>query len=145
MNMFMLRWEGPGCSEHSLVGELHSLKALWDLLNAKKLQDTSSLTSLHTMEQFNTKRAWPETLDGAIMSAECEPLLEGREHLTVSGLFRSDKYDWSEDGFLPLRIGDSMAWPMLRAYADSRREKDAEFSRDLHAALDNVGAPPSPY
>lgn len=70
-----------------------------------------------------------------------EPLAEGREHLTVSGLFRSDKYWWSKDNHLPLKLSDKMAWPMLRAYADARRGLDPEFSRDLHEALDNEGAP----
>lgn len=70
-----------------------------------------------------------------------EPLSQGREHLTESGSFRSDKYPWCLDGFLPLKISDKMAWPMLRAYADTRVTVDAEFSRDLHEALDSVGAP----
>lgn len=68
-------------------------------------------------------------------------LAEGREHLTEDGQFRSDKYEWSKDGFLPLKLTDKMAQPMLRAYAEARKEKDPEFSRDLHEALDNVGAP----
>lgn len=68
-------------------------------------------------------------------------LKEGREHLTEEGQFRSDKFLWAPDCFLPLKLTDEMAWPMLRAYADARESIDAEFTRDLHEALDNVGAP----
>lgn len=70
-----------------------------------------------------------------------EPLAEGRDHLTATGLFRSDKYPWSRDGFVPLKVTDEMAWPMLRAYAAARVGKDLEFTRDLDEALDKVGAP----
>ncbi len=69
------------------------------------------------------------------------PLMEGREHFTAEGLFRSDKYPWSQDGFVPLKVTDEMAWPMLRAYAAAREGKDLEFTRDLDEALDKVGAP----
>lgn len=69
------------------------------------------------------------------------PLKLDRDHLTTSGEFRSDKYPWCKDGFLPLKLADKSAWPMLRAYADVRRAVDAEFSDDLHEALDNKGAP----
>lgn len=70
-----------------------------------------------------------------------EPLKKGRDHLTVSGVFRSDKYWWCADGFVPLKITDKSAWPILRLYAEVRRKIDAEFADDLNEALDNVGAP----
>ncbi len=80
-------------------------------------------------------------LDGQTLEPERGPLAEGREHLTAAGLFRSDKYPWSRDGFVPLKVTDEMAWPMLRAYAAAREGKDLEFTRDLDEALDKVGAP----
>ncbi len=80
-------------------------------------------------------------LDGQVLEPGRGPLAEGRDHLTAAGLFRSDKYAWSQDGFVPLKVTDEMAWPMLRAYAAAREGKDVEFTRDLDEALDKVGAP----
>ena len=64
-----------------------------------------------------------------------EPLAEGREHLTESGDFRSNKYPWCPDGYLPLKIGDPMAREVLLDYADLRQRLDPEFSRDLREAV----------
>lgn len=69
-----------------------------------------------------------------------EPLAEGRDHLTITGTFQSDKYPWCAAGFVPLKITDKTAHDLLRTYADRRALIDAEFGRDLHEALDNVGA-----
>lgn len=105
---------------------------------------TVSLTS----GQWSRVLSWAgseDALAGEIVSQlkdeERGPIAKGREHLTAAGLFRSDKYPWSQDGFVPLKITDEMAWPMLRAYAAAREGKDAEFTRDLDEALDNAGAP----
>ncbi len=45
-----------------------------------------------------------------------EALQEGRAHLTISGRFQSDKYEWSPAGFLPLKLSDEDAVSVLRKY-----------------------------
>lgn len=72
-----------------------------------------------------------------------EPLADGRDHLTLSGTFQSDKYPWCPAGFVPLKITDPMARGPLLAYADARETVDAEFSRDLRQALGGDDRPPS--
>ncbi len=61
------------------------------------------------------------------------------EHLTPDGKFKSDKYDWSPPGYLPLSFNDPMAWPVIAEYARARRKVDAEFSDDVFVALRNAG------
>lgn len=53
----------------------------------------------------------------------------------VDGQFQSDKYRWCHPGFVPLKVTDLMAQPVLWEYARVRREVDAEFSDDLKLAL----------
>lgn len=60
------------------------------------------------------------------------------EHL-IDGQFRSDKYPWCERGFVPLKVTDPMAQPVLWEYARLREEVDAEFSADLREALKLAG------
>ena len=62
-------------------------------------------------------------------------LKPGREHLTVTNEFQSDKYPWCPAGFVPLKITDPMARDLLWDYAYRRREIDKEFSHDLEDAL----------
>jgi len=62
-------------------------------------------------------------------------LKNGREHLTVTDEFQSNKYTWCPAGFVPLKITDPMATTLLWTYAGRRRELDKEFSRDLEEAL----------
>jgi len=81
-------------------------------------------------EERNAYYAVVEQLQG-----HREELAEGREHLTVSGKFQSDKYPWAASGFLPLKIGDSLATDLLHTYANRRERIDSEFARDLRAAL----------
>lgn len=76
-----------------------------------------------------------EALDAPAPDQPPEPLAEGREHLTVSGEFRSDKYPWCHDGFVPLKVTDGMAQDLLAEYARRRATVDAQFSRDLLQAL----------
>lgn len=64
-----------------------------------------------------------------------EKLMEGREHLTVTGQFQSDKYEWCPAGFLPLKISDEMADDECVRYAYKREYLDPEFTRDLLEAL----------
>ena len=67
-----------------------------------------------------------------------EVLQEGREHLTISGAFQSDKYPWCHAGFLPIKISDSMAYDFLKYYALNRKDIDPEFCRDLLEAIRNL-------
>lgn len=62
-------------------------------------------------------------------------LKEGREHLTVTNQFQSDKYPWCPAGFVPLKVTDPLAMDLLSQYADRRKVIDAEFTRDLLEAL----------
>ena len=64
-----------------------------------------------------------------------EELAEGREHLTVTNEFQSDKYPWCAAGFVPLKVTDPMATTLLWAYAGRRRVVDKEFTRDVEEAL----------
>ena len=56
------------------------------------------------------------------------------DHL-LEGEFQSDKYPWCLPGFVPLKLTDKTAQPLLRLYADRRKPVDAEFSEDLIEAL----------
>ncbi len=67
-----------------------------------------------------------------------ELLQKGREHLTISGTFQSDKYPWCHAGFLPIKISDPIAYNFLKYYALSRKDVDSEFCRDLLEALRNL-------
>lgn len=49
----------------------------------------------------------------------------------VDGLFQSDKYPTCPAGKVPLSTKDQTAQDLLWAYAQRRREVDAEFSEDL--------------
>lgn len=69
-----------------------------------------------------------------------EDLALGREHLTVSGTFQSDKYSWCAAGFVPLKITDPMAVDLLQVYAERRRAVDEAFADDLIEALDSAAA-----
>lgn len=73
-----------------------------------------------------------------------EPFADGRDHLTVSGTFRSDKYPWCPAGFVPLKITDPAARDLLAEYARRRGIIDGEFVRDLLEALANVPEEPNP-
>ena len=66
-----------------------------------------------------------------------EKLKDGRDHLTVTGTFQSDKYEWCHAGFVPLKITDPMACDLLLEYALRRKEVDVEFTRDLTEAIQN--------
>ena len=68
-----------------------------------------------------------------------EDLAEGRDHLTISGTFQSDKYQWCPAGFVPIKITDPMAYFVLHDYAKNRSSLDVEFHRDLTEALYNHG------
>lgn len=67
-----------------------------------------------------------------------EFLQDGRDHLTVSGTFQSDKYPWCPSGFVPLKLTDPMTWKPLCDYAVSRSMVDMEFTRDLIEAVRNA-------
>lgn len=63
-------------------------------------------------------------------------------HLDADGQFRSDKYPWCKPGFVPLKLTDPMAQPVLWAYANARQEVDAEFASDLQVCLAGLGYDP---
>ena len=67
-----------------------------------------------------------------------EELAEGRDHLTVTGTFQSDKYLWCPPGFVPLKLTDPAARDLLDEYARRRGAIDPEFNRDLREALMKV-------
>lgn len=75
---------------------------------------------------------------------EREEYAPGRDHLTVSKNFQSDKYKWCPPGFVPLKLTDPAARDLLAEYARRREAIDAEFPRDLLEALDNVPVKPNP-
>ena len=60
----------------------------------------------------------------------------------IDGHFQSDKYPWCQRGFVPLKVTDKDAQPVLWAYAQTHRERDPEFSADLEQALLNAGFKP---
>ena len=64
------------------------------------------------------------------------------EHI-VNGEFQSDKYPWCKPGFVPLKLTDPMAQPVLWEYANVRRSVDAEFADDLQQALATAGYEPA--
>lgn len=70
-----------------------------------------------------------------------EALAEGREHLTITGKFQSDKYRWAPAGFVPLKTSDPMARDLLATYAERRRAVDDAFAVDLLDALSKADAP----
>lgn len=75
-------------------------------------------------------------IDSALaQGGEREALQEGRDHLTVTGKFQSDKYPWCHAGFVPLKTSDPMAADLLAEYALRRAPIDREFWRDLMEAL----------
>lgn len=57
----------------------------------------------------------------------------------VEDEFQSDKYPTTPRGFVPLKVSDPIAQPLLWEYAHYHRFKDAEFSEDLLQALKNKG------
>lgn len=64
-----------------------------------------------------------------------EALKEGREHLTVTNEFQSDKYSWCPAGFVPIKVTDKTARDLLLKYAKRRKPIDPEFTRDLIEAI----------
>lgn len=72
-----------------------------------------------------------------------EELAESRDHLTVSGAFRSDKYPWCRVGFVPLKLADPAARDLLSEYARRRGVIDSAFKFDLYEALDRTPAKPN--
>ena len=72
-----------------------------------------------------------------------EKLAEGRDHLTASGTFRSDKYKWCPDGFVPLKLTDPAARDLLAEYARRRGAIDIDFALDLHGALGRTPEKPN--
>ena len=76
-----------------------------------------------------------------------EPLADGREHLTVSGKFQSDRYPGCPTGKVPLSIKDPLAqdllWEYARRHEAGHKHDDSEFPKDLREALLNAGFTPA--
>lgn len=64
------------------------------------------------------------------------------DHL-IDGEFQSDKYPWSHRGFVPLKLTDLIAQPVLWLYAVMRESVDHEFADDLREGLRLQGYEPS--
>lgn len=64
-------------------------------------------------------------------------------HLDTNGEFNSNKYTWCRTGFVPLKITDPHAQPLLWHYAFLRSVVDMEFAVDLQLALTRAGYVPS--
>lgn len=60
-------------------------------------------------------------------------------HINVDGQFQSDKYPWCHPNFVPLKLTDPMAWPVLWEYAKQREIIDKQFSDDLRTCLLKAG------
>lgn len=67
-----------------------------------------------------------------------EEFAEGRDHLTVTGAFQSDKFPWCPPGFVPLKLNDPAARDLLAEYARRRGPIDSAFHRDLIEGLENT-------
>jgi hypothetical protein len=65
-------------------------------------------------------------------------------HIDKDGKFQSDKFPWCQAGFVPLKTTDKLAQDLLWEYAERKRVKDAEFSKDLQCVLIADGFQPPP-
>lgn len=81
------------------------------------------------------------------MSHKREQLAPGREHLTASGTFQSDRYPGCPAGKVPLSVRDPLAqdllWEYARRHEAARKHGDSEFPGDLREALLNAGYQPA--
>lgn len=60
----------------------------------------------------------------------------------IDGHFKSDKYPWAPIDFVPLKVTDKDAQPVLWWYAQTHLSRDPEFTADLCQALLNAGYKP---
>ncbi len=67
------------------------------------------------------------------------------DHIDGDGRFQSDKYRWCAPDFVPLKVSDKAAQPLLWMYAKAREDIDLAFSEDLRARLRAVGFDPRQY
>lgn len=58
----------------------------------------------------------------------------------IDGEFQSDKYPTTPRGFVPLKVTDKAAQPLLWAYAQAHLAIDPEFSQDAADADQLVDA-----
>ena len=100
------------------------------------IEGADALEQLQNEPTYRIRQEQAERIEQLeVAQARREPLADGREHLTVTNEFQSDKYPWCPAGFVPLKITDPMAVDLLQQYAEKRRSVDAEFTRDLREAL----------
>lgn len=79
----------------------------------------------------------------AAASAEPNEPVTEQEPVPPAGAFRSEKYPWCQDGFVALKLTDKDAQDLLWEYAERHRARDAKFSDDLQAALQNAAYAPT--
>lgn len=60
----------------------------------------------------------------------------------IDGVFKSDKYEWSPAGFVPLKVTDADAQEPLWLYSLRHQKRDPEFTADLQQALLTAGYKP---
>lgn len=63
------------------------------------------------------------------------------DHL-IGSHFKSAKYPWSAIDFVPLKLTDKIAQPLLWQYAKKRKPIDLAFAKDLQTALIAAGYEP---
>lgn len=97
-------------------------------------------------DEFSPCDACDAVIDEMLAAMDRYELAKGRDHLTVSGTFQSDKYPTVPAGKVPLSVKDPLAQPLLWQYALMHevvnKHGDTEFPRDLKEALINAGYEP---
>lgn len=112
-----------------------------DKLRHHQITAAALLANWHRLTSAALSTTGEQYAESAYIPAR-EALAPGREHLTVSGTFQSDKYLWCPAGFVPLKVTDPMAFGPLRDYAFVREVVDPAFTRDLLQALAVTGGDP---
>lgn len=132
----------------SEIGSPHPTSIPWDVADLaysvyrQRYGDGQSLERLAERGGFGANELDDMLPDWRDRARGREPLAEGREHLTESGTFQSDKYDWCPAGFVPLKLTDPDARALLVKYAHRRQSIDAEFTRDLLDAIGEIQSSP---
>lgn len=82
-------------------------------------------------------------VDGHLVCIDCYDKAGKRDHIDADEKFQSDKYVWSRPDFVPLKVADPMAQPVLWEYARQRRSVDPAFADDLQHRLLEFGYSPT--
>lgn len=95
----------------------------------------SELNVAVNMESLNNAANAHDVLGKALAGDGGQKVLMSAPHINAAGEFQSDKYPWCHAGFVPLKLTDPMARPVLWEYARQRESVDKEFSDDLRTCL----------